>query len=77
MPGHKRQVGKCGLVAAEIRAVVLLEVRVDDAEYAADLVAVAVEAGGEVLFRVVEDEPGALAVLCTTSRRQPPSLAER
>ena len=63
MPRHERQVREGDFVAAEVRALVLLQVRVDDADDAADLVAVALEAGGEIFLGVVEDEPGALAIL--------------
>lgn len=60
MPGHEGQIGVRALVADEVRCTLLLQVGVDDAEDAADLVAVTLFAGVDG-FGVVEDEPGALA----------------
>ncbi len=39
----------------------LLQVAVDNAEYALDFVTVAVDGGGDALFGVVEGEPDLLA----------------
>jgi len=46
VPRHERQVRVRGLIADEVLLACLLEVAVDDADHAADLVAVAVETGG-------------------------------
>lgn len=63
VPGHEGQVGVGDLVADEVGLAGGLELAVEHADHAADLVAVAVQAGGQVLLRVVEGEPGALAVV--------------
>ena len=61
MPGHERQIRVRALVADQVRLAGFLEMAVDHAEDSTDLVAVAIEAGCQVLLWVVEDEPGSLA----------------
>ena len=58
LPGHKGQVGVGDLVADDVGVAGLGEVGVDDAGDALDLVAVALDGGGDVLFGVEEGEPG-------------------
>ena len=60
MPRHERQIRVRALVADEVRLAGFLEMAVDHAEDSTDLVAVAIQAGCQVLLRVVEDEPGSL-----------------
>ncbi len=52
-PRHKHEVSIRDVLAAEVRTAALLEVRIDDAKDAFDLVAVAVETRRQVLLRVV------------------------
>ena len=61
MPRHERQIRVRALVADEVRLAGFLEMAVDHAEDATDFVAVAIQAGCQVLLRMVEDEPGSLA----------------
>ena len=65
MPRHKSQIRVCALITDQVWFACLLEMAVDHAEDAADLVAVAVEAVLPILFGVVEDEPGSLAEVWT------------
>lgn len=61
VPWHEAQIRIADAVAAQVGLLGLRQVVVDDAEDAADLIAVAIEAASQVLLGVVEDEPGALA----------------
>lgn len=60
VPRHEAQIRIADAVATEVGLLRLRQVGVDNAEDAADLITVAVQAAREVLFGVVEEEPGAL-----------------
>ena len=65
IPRHKRQIRIRTLVPHQPLPSTLLQMRIDHTRHAPDLIAVSVQDGFEVLLRVVEDEPGALAEVRT------------
>lgn len=60
-PRHERQIGISALIANQPLASGLLQMRLDHAHDAPNLVSVTVQHGGQVLLRVVESEPSPLA----------------
>ena len=68
MPRHEHKVRKSALVADQVLAARLREVRIDHANHALDLVTVAVKTRRKVLLRVIECEPGSLPVVRSLAR---------
>ena len=68
MPRHEHEVRKSALVADQVLPPSLRKMRIDHANHALDLVAVAIEARRKVLLRVIERKPGSLPVVRSLAR---------
>jgi hypothetical protein len=61
MPRDESQIRVRAFIADQIRFAGLLEMCINHPKHPADLIAIAIETGRQILLRMVEDEPGPLA----------------